>query len=147
VIAREADAGRDDVAAQLRMAYFSGPYVAKALIEAKLRLPSEPAQQLADEALLLHAKFVQAAEMPLNAEQSVEFMRLTAEIRRDEQRIQLEREKLAFRMQRWMQRLELAQARRPAAHEESNTAVDRQATATDPQAESTPNAHSPIESA
>lgn len=114
VIDREADAGRDEVAAQLRAAYSYGPYVAKKLIEAKLRLPTEPAEQFAIAALLLHAKFVQAAEMPLTSEQSIEFMKLTAEIRRDEKLLELEREKLAFRMQRWAQRLELVQTRRAA---------------------------------
>lgn len=130
VIAAEADAGRDDVAAQLRFAFFCGPYVAKALIEARLSLPTESAQQLADAAMLLHAKFVQAAEMPLNPEQSVEFMRLTAEIRRDEQLLQLQRDKLAFRIQRWTQRYELAQARRSEEQEDSRDPADTEATAT-----------------
>ena len=130
VIAVEADAGRDDVAAQLRMAYFCGAYVAQELIDARLRLPTEPAQQLADSAMLLHAKFVQASEMPLSPEQSVEFMRLVAEIRRDEQLLRLERDKLAFRIQRWTQRYELAQTRRSEGCGDSHRAADNETTAT-----------------
>lgn len=128
VVNRETDAGRDDAAARLRSAYSYGPYAAKKLIEAKLRLPTEPAEQFAIAAMLLHAKFVQAAEMPLTSEQSIEFMKLTAEIHRDEKLLELEREKLAFRMQRWAQRLELAQSQRAAEspkhefHEEDQAA-------------------------
>jgi len=127
VISSEADAGRDDVAARLRMAYFGGPYAAKALIEAKLRLPTEPAQRLFDASTLLHAKFVQAIEMPLTPETSIEFIRLNAKILRDEQHLQLEREKLTFRMQRWVQRYELAQTRASEPQVRTDAAVDGEA--------------------
>ena len=128
VINHEADAGRDDVAARLRAAYSYGPYVAKKLIQSKLRLPTEPAEQFADAAMLLHAKIVQATEMPLTSEQSIEFMKLAVEIRRDEKFLQLEREKLAFRMQRWAQRLELAQIQRSASPQ-NNERADEDRTA------------------
>lgn len=124
VIVREADAGRDDLAARMRLAYFLGPDTARALIEARINLPTDPARQLTDAALLLHAKFLQAVEMPLTPEQSIEFIKLFTELRREEQRIQLEREKLAFRMKRWLQRCELHSARSESAQERSQT-VDR----------------------
>lgn len=111
VIFAEADAGRDDVAARLRVAYFGGRYAALALVNADLRLPIEPAQRLAASSALLHAKYVQAIEMPLTPEQSLEFIKLTAEILHNDRRLQLEREKLAFRMQRWTERHELAKSR------------------------------------
>jgi hypothetical protein len=112
VITPEGDAGRDDVAARLRVAYFGGPYAAKSLLEARQRLPSDPSQQLADAALLLHAKAIQATEMPLSPDQSLEYLKLMTEMRHSEQLLQLERRKLAFRQQRWTQRYELALARR-----------------------------------
>lgn len=124
VIVPEAEAGRDDLAARLRVAYFGGPSAAKTLVEAKFRLPTEPARQLADASMLLYAKFVQAIEMPLTPEQSVEFLRLTTENYREEQRLRLERDKLAFRMRRWTQRLELAQSRRTDPHETSPSVVE-----------------------
>lgn len=148
VIGAEADAGRDDVAAQLRVAYFSGAYVAQELIDARLRLPTELAQQLADSATLLHAKFVQASEMPLSPEQAVELMRLVAEIRRDEKLLQLERDKLAFRIQRWTQRYELAQARRSEGGGDFHRAADNETTATAvPQEEFAAAADSSVEAA
>lgn len=111
VIAPEADAGRDDLAAQMRVAYFHGPYAAKSLIEAKTTLQTDSARQLADASILLHAKLIQALEMPLTPERSLELIRLFTEISRDEKVIQLEREKLAFRTKRWHQRCEMQQMR------------------------------------
>jgi hypothetical protein len=122
VIHREADAGRDDLAAKLRMSYFHGAYAAKALIEARTTLPMDAARQLADAAVLLHAKFLQAVEMPLAPEQTIEFLKLTAEIRR---------EKLTFRMQRWTQRCEMNRARSEKNGDASNSANGKGSTAQD----------------
>lgn len=111
VIKMEADAGRDDVAAEMRVAYFYGPLAAKALINSKLHLPSDKSVQAFDAALLLYARFVQASEMPMTPEQNVEFLKIYAEIRHNEQLLQLARQKLAFQMQRWTDRLELVKSR------------------------------------
>ena len=111
VIKTEADAGRDDVAAEMRVAYFYGPLAAKALINSKLHLPSDRSAQAFDAALLLHARFVQASEMPMSPEQNIEFLKVYAEIRHQEQLLQLARQKLTFQMQRWTDRLELVKSR------------------------------------
>ncbi len=111
VIKAEADAGRDDVAAEMRLAYFYGPHAAKTLIAAKLRLPIDPSIQASDAALLLHAKFIQAIEMPLNPDHQREFLKLHAEIQHDQELLKLAREKLSFQMRRWTERLELVKNR------------------------------------
>jgi len=84
VIMLEADRGHDDLAAQMRLAFYGGPYAAMALIDSKIDMPSEPAERLQAADLLLHAKFIQAIEMPLSPEQFLDFTKLYADLRRDE---------------------------------------------------------------
>lgn len=111
VIAPEADAGRDAEAAQMRTAYFGGPFAALALVESKHRLPGTEAERLADAAIVLHAKFVQVSEMPLRSAQATTWLESYLLIRQEEARLQLERDKLSFRMQRWRERLDLERRR------------------------------------
>ena len=118
VIRAEADKGFDDTAAYMRMAYFGGPYAARALVEARTRLPADQSEQLLDASLLLHAKFQQAIDMELSPAQAMQFLTLAAEIRRDEARILLERDKLSFRRERWSQRYDLVRNQVKAADRE-----------------------------
>jgi hypothetical protein len=111
VIAEVADRGHDDLAARMRTCYFGGPNAARALLNARIGLPVTAVARLATASILLHSKLMQAAEMPLDASQTLEFRKLASEIHFDEQRLQLEREKLTARMLRWAQHRELAQAR------------------------------------
>ncbi|HEX3655952.1 MAG TPA: hypothetical protein VHV55_09105 [Pirellulales bacterium] len=126
VLLPEGDRGRDDLAAEMRLAYYGGRHAALALIDAKSQLPVDPAGQLYTASLLLHAKVQQALEVPLTAEQAPVFMKLYADVRSEDQRIQLEREKLSFRVQRWAQRLALAQARVDLERERLNLERDRE---------------------
>lgn len=121
VIAREADAGRDGSAAQMRLAYFGGAAAATALVESKLRLPVGEPERFADAAILLHAKFIQASEMELLPDQATSWMEAYVRIRQEEERLRLERDKLAFRMQRWNERLELERRRRAPASSGTST--------------------------
>jgi outer membrane PBP1 activator LpoA protein len=100
----------------MRLAYFGGPFAAKALIGAQEHLPTAQVEQMHDAALLLHAKFQQAIAMPMNAAQLGEFLQLWADIQIGQQRLQLDREKLSFRMQRWAQRTELRRGAPAADH-------------------------------
>jgi hypothetical protein len=107
----EADRGRDSLAAEMRMAYFGGACAARALLDAKTGLPVKPVERLAAATLLLQAKMLQVSELPVDEKRSVELLRLLSEIRLEEQRIALEREKLLARMQRWAGHRDLVQAR------------------------------------
>ena len=111
VIMEEADHGNDDLAARMRLAFFGGPTGARALFDSMARLPDLKVDRLFDVALLLHSKFQQACAMPLSVESSDEFLRLYLEVCVEEKRLDLEKQKLAFRMQRWSQRCELSRAR------------------------------------
>jgi hypothetical protein len=101
VIGAEADAGRDDSAARMRVAYYGGPYAARTLLDAKAGLPVTRAEQLASAATLLGAKLIEAANKPLNEQQSVEVMRLMAEMQVKEKELALERERLMFEIRCW----------------------------------------------
>jgi hypothetical protein len=111
LISVEADRGRDGFAADLRVAFFGGLHAARALLDAKTGLPVKPAERLAAATLLLHAKMLQVSELPVDEKRSVELLRLLSEIRLEEQRIALEREKLVGRMQRWVEHRDLVRAR------------------------------------
>ena len=111
VISAEADRGNDGLAAHLRVAYFGGACAARALLDAATGLPVESAERLAAATLLLHAKTLQVLEMPLDEKGSLEVLRLASEFNLEQERIELEREKLAARMQRWAEHRNLAQAR------------------------------------
>ena len=111
VIAEIADRGHDDLAARMRMCYFGGSDAARALLNARTGLPVTAVARLAAASILLHSKLMQAAEMPLDQNQTLEFRELASEIHIEEQRLQFEREKLTARMLRWGQHRELARAR------------------------------------
>ena len=100
VIRREADSGGDDLAAEMRLAYFGGRQVTLDLLNARAHLPADQAEQLYLAALQLQTKFQTAIDMPLAPDQADKFFKIFAEIQAQEQQIQLDREKLAFRMQR-----------------------------------------------
>jgi hypothetical protein len=111
VIAEVADRGHDDLAARMRACYFGGPHAARALLDARTGLPMAAAGRLAAASVLLHAKLMEVAEMPLDESQALEFLKLANETRLAEQCLALEREKHVARVQRWDQHHELAQAR------------------------------------
>ena len=120
VINREADRGRDQHAAQLRLAYFGGPTAALELIDSGERLPSEDSALLVDATLQLHARMLQALQMPAAPEA---FLAFYSDIRRDDQWLALQREKLQFRMRRWADRLAVIREQRTASEPKTSVEV------------------------
>lgn len=134
VIAAETDRGDHDLAARMRIAYFAGRHAAIALLDAEEGLPTKQVDRLRDAALLLHAKFQQALAMPLNEENTVDFLKLHSQIHLAEERLKLDRDKLTFRMQCWAKREELRRKRdpqdaQPTDRRTNNHGNDIQATA------------------
>ena len=113
VINAEADRGDHDLAADMRVSYFAGPFAARALLEAREGLPTKQVDRMHAAALLLYAKFQQAVEMPLNEADSIDYLKLYAQIQFREERLNLDRKKLAFRMQCWARREERRRKRDP----------------------------------
>ena len=106
VLAAETALGNHESAARMRLAYFGGPFAARALIEGREDLPTQHADRLHASSLLLHAKFAQAIEMRLSEAQLIDYLKLWKDIYIEEQQLQLERQKLSFQMQRWAQSTE-----------------------------------------
>lgn len=111
VIATESDRGRVDFAAKLRVAFFGGRHAARALVDGNLGMPVASAERLASATMLMNARMIEAAAVPLDEAGSLAVLRLANEMHLEEQRIDLERAKLSARMQRWDEHRVLAEAR------------------------------------
>ncbi len=93
VIAPDQNEHGADFGAKMRLAFFGGPVVTQAMLQANEDLPFTEAQRLGDQELLLHAKLQAATEYqvtPANSQKFLE-MYLDYDIRR--KKIDLEREK------------------------------------------------------
>lgn len=118
VIRREADKGHDDHAARLRMALFGRQIAVRALLDAEDGLPLDHSERIAADMLLLEAKSRQCLEIHLGPERAREFLELYSNFHLETRRLDLEREKFAFAVQRWKELRDLARARIELRREE-----------------------------
>jgi hypothetical protein len=93
-----------DVAAKMRLAYFGGPGMAKAILDARLRLPFEEAGRLFDREVLLHVKLQEALEAPLTNGERMEFLKFYMDFEIKRQRLELDKRKFAYECRRDEQR-------------------------------------------
>jgi hypothetical protein len=89
-----------DVAAKMRLAYFGGPGMAQAILDARLRLPFEEAGRLFDRQVLLHVKLQEALEAPLTNGERMEFLRFYMDFEIKRQRLELDKKKFAYECKR-----------------------------------------------
>ena len=74
------DAAKPDLRVRLSLAFFGGPYVTRAILDAAERVPFEQAQRLADQQVLLSLKLREAMEMPLTSpKQTINFVKIYTE--------------------------------------------------------------------
>jgi hypothetical protein len=121
----EADKGHNDHAARMRAALYGGAHMARALLDASDGLPLATAERISAEMLLLHAKYRQCLEIPLEPCRITEFMEQYIDLLSKERRLELDREKFEFQVRRWSERRELAQARIALARERLAQQADR----------------------
>jgi hypothetical protein len=93
-----------DVAAKLRLAYFGGPVVARAILDARVRLPFDEAERLFDREVLLHLKLQEALEAPLADRERMEFVKFYLDYEIKRQRLELDKRKFAYKCKRDEQR-------------------------------------------
>jgi len=84
-----------DVVAKLRLAYFGGPVMARAILDARARLPFDGAEQLFDREVLLHVKLQEALEAPLSDGEQMEYLKLYMDYEIKRQRLELDKKKFA----------------------------------------------------
>ena len=93
-----------DVVAKMRLAYFGGPGMAQAILDARLRLPFEEAGRLFDRQVLLHVKLQEALEAPLTNGERMEFLKFYMDFEIKRQRLELDKRKFAYECTRDEQR-------------------------------------------
>ena len=83
-------AGTVDLASKLKLAYFGGPVIARAILEARVRVPGEEAARLFGREVLLQLKAQEALEAPLGEGERIEFLKLYLQYDVERQRLDLE---------------------------------------------------------
>jgi hypothetical protein len=96
VIIPEIQAGAFDMAAKLRVAFFGGPVMARAILDARVRLPDNDADRLFDREVLLQLKLQEALEAPLGDGERTEFLKLVLQYDINRRRLELDRKKFAY---------------------------------------------------
>jgi hypothetical protein len=94
VIMPEIEAGNPDFVVKLKVAYFGGPTVARAVLEAGAQLPVTEVQRLFDRESLLHLKFQSCMAAPVGTEsERLAFLKLYFEFQEKKARLDLQKEK------------------------------------------------------
>ena len=107
VIIPEIRAGVFDLAAKLKLAFFGGPIMARAILDARVRLPFEESKRLFDREILLHVKMQEALEAPLEDGERIEFLKLYLQYDINRRRLELDKKKFAHQCEQAGRREEL----------------------------------------
>ena len=107
--------GSKELAAKIKLAYYGGPVVTRALLDGQDKLPMEEAQQIIDQELQLHAKLQAALEFDLDANAAQQFLEVFLNY-------DLERKKLEFEREKFQ--LACAQARKQRTNDRAAPAGD-----------------------
>ncbi len=112
VIQPEIAAGRDSLAARLKLVASAGPSAARAVLDADGRVPLDAAERLFDRRLKLHLKFDAAVAMPLKTDrQKMSFLRMYTDLTLRERRLCLEERELQERCLEALRKHERAKVR------------------------------------
>lgn len=107
VIIPEIRARAFDLAAKLKLAFFGGPIMARAILDARVRLPFEESKRLFDREILLHLKMQEALEAPLEEGERIEFLKLYLQYDINRRRLELDKKKFAHQCEQAGRREEL----------------------------------------
>ena len=94
--------GDMDLAAKMKLAFFGGPVMANAVLDAQDNLPIDDAQRLVDQEVLLHGKLQAALEFRLNETTAPQFLKTYLNY-------DLARQKLEFAREKFRHKCELTQ--------------------------------------
>ena len=125
VIAAVERRGDTELGAKLKVAYYGGPVVAKALVTADCRVPKEEAERLLAQEMLLYARFKAVLDYPLNEQQALEFFKLSLEYQHKRQVLELRKRQFAHRCEQDARRYEIEKervARKAAGQRETQPA-------------------------
>ncbi len=118
VVKPEKNAGREDLAARLKLVASVGAVAARAVLDADSRLPPGVGERLFDERLRLNLKFLAAADMPIRSNrEKMFFIKAHAAILAREERLRLAQRRLEEQCQRAREKHELAKLRLEMARE------------------------------
>lgn len=94
VIIPEMQTGAWDASAKFRLAYYGGPVMARAILDARVRVPFDGADRLFDREVLLHVKLQEA---PLGDRERMEFLKFYLDFDIKRQRLELDKKKFAYK--------------------------------------------------
>ena len=95
VIIPETQAGAFDLTAKLKLAYFGGSIVARAILDSRVRQPTKAADRIFDREVLLHLKFQEAMEAPLDERERLKYLELYLRYDISRRQLKLDKEKFA----------------------------------------------------
>ena len=96
VFVPEAKFGSKELAARMKVAFYGGPVLAHALLDAGDNLPINDAQRLVDQETLLHSKLQAALAFDLDTKSAEEFLKIYLEYDLQVKQLQFEREKFQY---------------------------------------------------
>ncbi|MDP7303538.1 MAG: hypothetical protein QGG09_10580 [Pirellulaceae bacterium] len=125
--------GDVDLAAKMKIAFFGGPVMARAVLDARDNLPFGDAQRLVDQEVLLHGKLQAAMEYRLSEATAPQFLKTYLNY-------DLARQKLDFAREKFQHKCELEQRKHEAELRSKQQPDDNQDNdnPSEPQADTTP---------
>ncbi|MAF66325.1 MAG: hypothetical protein CMJ84_11800 [Planctomycetes bacterium] len=99
--------GDMDLAAKMKIAFFGGPVMARAMLDARDHLPIDDAKRLVDQEVLLHGKLQAALEFRLSEATAPQFLKTFLNY-------DLARQKLEFAREKFQHKCEVAQRQHEA---------------------------------
>ncbi len=125
--------GDVDLAAKMKIAFFGGPVMARAVLDARDNLPFGDAQRLVDQEVLIHGKLQAAMEFRLSEATAPQFLKTYLNY-------DLARQKLDFAREKFQHKCELEQRKHEAELRSRQQPDDNQDNdnPSEPQADTTP---------
>lgn len=118
--------GDMELAAKMKVAFFGGPVMANAVLDAQDNLPFDEAQRLVDKEVLLHGKLQAALEFRLNETTAPQFLKTYLNY-------DLARQKLAFAQEKFKHRCEVTQRKHEDELQSKQQVADDQANGARPE--------------
>ncbi|MCA9123710.1 MAG: hypothetical protein H6822_08640 [Planctomycetaceae bacterium] len=118
--------GSMELAAKMKVAFFGGPVMANAVLDAQEHLPFDEAQRVVDQEVLLHGKLQAALEFKLNEATAPQFLKTYLDY-------DLARQKLAFAQEKFKHKCEVSQRKHEAGLQSKRQVADDKGSAARPE--------------
>lgn len=125
VIRAESMSGAYDVAIKYRMAFYGGPVIAQAILDA--RVPLDEVERIDNQKSLLYMKAIEALEIPLkDSKSALQLLKITVDYTCNMKKLELADEKFRHKCEQDIRKIELAKRRLEVAAEREKAQAEWQ---------------------